>query len=296
VPASGNRDRALWSSLEPPWWEDRGSALRKAHRLDLAAQDAPAGMQALGQGLGVIIAHSPSGEALPNQAGQVVEASQRARAVNSGGHLIAKGHAFPFQAQGPAQGSGASLRHSSAAAENSRFPLDETAAFRESHVAKQTVSRLCRTCGPPLRRAVSFLGFSVSSESQITLRHRAFGTVAVVPSSGASAGQCLSLKSAGFDALPRSTAASRVCSAESRRVNVEAFKHQYASDAYVAMWKTPEGTWLSDSLVVIATIPMRPSDPGYSAQKANELELAAWRYARGRNDPYKQILFKAEIQ
>lgn len=77
---------------------------------------------------------------------------------------------------------------------------------------------------------------------------------------------------------------------------MEAFKHQYASDAYVAMWKTPEGTWLSDSLVVIATIPMRPSDPGYSAQKANELELAAWRYARGRNDPYKQILFKAEIQ
>jgi len=52
---------------------------------------------------------------------------------------------------------------------------------------------------------------------------------------------------------------------------VEAFKHRYASDAHVVMRKTPEGTWISDSLVVIATIPMRPSDPGYSAQKATSL-------------------------
>src|SRR5215213_708256 len=45
------------------------------------------------------------------------------------------------------------------------------------------IPRLCRTCGPPLRRAVSFLGFYVSSESQITLRHRAFRTVTAAPSS-----------------------------------------------------------------------------------------------------------------
>src|SRR5215211_4074138 len=43
--------------------------------------------------------------------------------------------------------------------------------------------RLCRTCGPPLRRAVSFLGFRFSCESQIALRHRPFRTVAAPPSS-----------------------------------------------------------------------------------------------------------------
>jgi hypothetical protein len=29
-------------------------------------------VEALGQGLGIIVAHSPSGEALPNRAGQVI--------------------------------------------------------------------------------------------------------------------------------------------------------------------------------------------------------------------------------
>src|SRR4051812_22176343 len=43
-----NRDRALGGALQPPGWEERGSAKWDAHRLDLAAQDAPAGMQALG--------------------------------------------------------------------------------------------------------------------------------------------------------------------------------------------------------------------------------------------------------
>lgn len=77
---------------------------------------------------------------------------------------------------------------------------------------------------------------------------------------------------------------------------MEAFKHRYASDAHVVMRKTPDGMWISDSLVVIATIPMRPSDPGYSAQKANELEIATWVYARGCSGPYEQILFREEVQ
>ena len=48
VPTTRNRDRALGGALQPPGWEERGSARWDAHRLDLAAQDAPAGMQALG--------------------------------------------------------------------------------------------------------------------------------------------------------------------------------------------------------------------------------------------------------
>src|SRR5215203_2971917 len=55
--------------------------------------------------------------------------------------------------------------------------------FGEDHVAKPIVPRLCRTCGPPLRRAVSFLGFRFSRESQATCDGFTFGIVAVAPSS-----------------------------------------------------------------------------------------------------------------
>src|SRR5215218_7783467 len=44
-----NRDRALGGALQPPGWEERGSAKWDAHRLDLAAQDTPAGVQVFGQ-------------------------------------------------------------------------------------------------------------------------------------------------------------------------------------------------------------------------------------------------------
>jgi hypothetical protein len=61
-------------------------------------------VQLLGKLLGIIVGHSTGGEALPDRAGKVVEARQRARAVNRGGHLVAKGHAFPFGRRGPSQG------------------------------------------------------------------------------------------------------------------------------------------------------------------------------------------------
>jgi hypothetical protein len=53
-------------------------------------------METLGQSLGLIVGHSPGGEALPDRAGQVIQTGKCARAVNRGGHLVAKGHAFPF--------------------------------------------------------------------------------------------------------------------------------------------------------------------------------------------------------
>jgi hypothetical protein len=55
-----------------PGWEDRRSTKGKAHRLDLAPEDASAGVQALGQSLGIIVGHNTSSEALPNRAGQVI--------------------------------------------------------------------------------------------------------------------------------------------------------------------------------------------------------------------------------
>jgi hypothetical protein len=44
----GNRRGALGSPLRPPGREDRRAAYRNTHRLDLAADDAPAGVEALG--------------------------------------------------------------------------------------------------------------------------------------------------------------------------------------------------------------------------------------------------------
>src|SRR5215218_5685144 len=44
--------------------------------------------------------------------------------------------------------------------------------------------RLCRTCGPPLQAGCFVSGLKLSKDSaQITLRHRAFRTVALAPSS-----------------------------------------------------------------------------------------------------------------
>src|SRR3954452_11799905 len=64
VSAAGNRDWALSCPLKPPGREERGSSEWDAHRLDLPAPaDAPAGVQALGQSLGIIVGHSTSREA-----------------------------------------------------------------------------------------------------------------------------------------------------------------------------------------------------------------------------------------
>jgi hypothetical protein len=66
VATPSNRDRALEGALQPPGREDRGSAGRDAHRLDLAPQHTPTRVEALGQGLGVIVGHGTGREALPN--------------------------------------------------------------------------------------------------------------------------------------------------------------------------------------------------------------------------------------
>jgi hypothetical protein len=48
VPTTRNRDRALGSPLQPPGWEERRSAKGNTHWLDLTAEDASAGVEALG--------------------------------------------------------------------------------------------------------------------------------------------------------------------------------------------------------------------------------------------------------
>jgi len=66
MPSAGNRDRPLRGSLRPPGREDRRSACWDAYWLDLASQDSSAGVQALGQSLGIIVSHNTGSEALPD--------------------------------------------------------------------------------------------------------------------------------------------------------------------------------------------------------------------------------------
>src|SRR5215213_9402872 len=81
--------------------------------------------------------------------------------------------------------SGGKARHRGGTQVGKAPPLPEMtiSGLTESGLSGKIISpkidipRLCRTCGPPLRRAVSFLGFRFSKDSaQIALRHRAFGT------------------------------------------------------------------------------------------------------------------------
>jgi hypothetical protein len=65
------------------------------------------------------------------------------------------------------------------------FGLTRGQVFGEDQSAKILHPRLCRTLRPAPQAGCFVSRFDVSCESQITLRHRAFGTVAVAPSSTA---------------------------------------------------------------------------------------------------------------
>ena len=123
MPTTRNRDRALGRALQPPGWEERGSSEREAHWLEIAAYEVPTDVQTLGEALGVIVAHSTGREALPDRAGEVIQTCERACAVDRSGHLVAKGHAFPFGLEARCRDV-THVRQSSAVAGNDAFRLD----------------------------------------------------------------------------------------------------------------------------------------------------------------------------
>src|SRR4051812_38111045 len=127
------------------------------------------------QGLSIIISHSTGGEALPNRAGQVVEARERARAVNRGGHLVAKGHGSPFGLLRPVAGVVTQVGKAPPSPEMTISGLTESGLSGRIMSPNNDLPRLCRTCGPPLRRAVSFLGSTspVSRKSLCAIGHSA---------------------------------------------------------------------------------------------------------------------------
>jgi hypothetical protein len=58
--------------LQPPRWEDREAANRKAHVLKIAAYEAPTGVQTLSKSLGGIVAHGTSRESLPDRLREMI--------------------------------------------------------------------------------------------------------------------------------------------------------------------------------------------------------------------------------
>lgn len=52
-----------------------------------------------------------------------------------------------------------------------------------------------------------------------------------------------------------------------------------------------DGGFISDVLVITANIPLIEGEPGYDADKANELYSAAVNYSKSINDPYDSICF-----
>src|SRR4051812_46614689 len=88
----------------------------------------------------------------------------------------------PLRARGPSQGCYAG-RQSSSVTRNDDFWLDERVGFGEDQVAKHDLPRPCRTLRPAPQAGCFVSRLDVSCESQIALRHRAFGTVALAPSS-----------------------------------------------------------------------------------------------------------------
>src|SRR5215203_5537521 len=76
------------------------------------------------------------------------------------------------------------VRQSSAVARNDDFRLDERAGFRGRSIRQDYRPRLCRTLRPAPQAGCFVSRLKLSKDSaQITLRHRAFRTVAVAPSS-----------------------------------------------------------------------------------------------------------------
>src|SRR3954462_2036438 len=114
----------------------------------------------------------------------MMQARERTGAVDRGGCLVAKGHAFPFGRWGPSQGWYAG-RQSSALTRNGDFRLDERAGFGEDlDCYEQIIPRLCRTLRPAPQAGCFVSRLSASKDSaQITLRHRTFRPAAVAPSS-----------------------------------------------------------------------------------------------------------------
>lgn len=72
---------------------------------------------------------------------------------------------------------------------------------------------------------------------------------------------------------------------------VSRFEHKYAKSCYVRYKKAEWGGFRSDTLVVVANIPLEPGAEGYDEAKVDELDKAVTQYVKARHSPYANIEF-----
>lgn len=69
------------------------------------------------------------------------------------------------------------------------------------------------------------------------------------------------------------------------------FEHRYASSYYVRFRRAEWGGLESDTLVIVATIPLERGAEGYDEDKVVELERAVSKFVKARHSPYQHIEF-----
>ena len=67
------------------------------------------------------------------------------------------------------------------------------------------------------------------------------------------------------------------------------FSHKYALKSEVMYELTEFDTYISDTLIITAKIPLGPEDPNYDESKAVELAMAVREYEKSRGSPYKRV-------
>jgi hypothetical protein len=72
---------------------------------------------------------------------------------------------------------------------------------------------------------------------------------------------------------------------------IPAFNHPYANSHHLRFKRAPGGGLISDVLVIVANIPLEAGTKGYDAKKVEDLVMAAYDYAKSRNEPYNSIGF-----
>jgi len=114
--------------LRAPWREDRWAAGWNAHGDDIAAYDAPTGVQALGELLRIFVIHGTSRKTLPNRAREMIQARKGARAVNRDGDGFCE-HVCPGL-RGAASDKALPITKQSQLRKRASSPVHETALSR----------------------------------------------------------------------------------------------------------------------------------------------------------------------
>jgi hypothetical protein len=69
------------------------------------------------------------------------------------------------------------------------------------------------------------------------------------------------------------------------------FEHRYADSYHVRFKRAEWGGLESDTLVIVANIPLERGSPGYDEAKVLELEKAVSKFVKAKHSPYANVEF-----